>query len=229
MDQKHSLEETVVQRTEQLKHALTDLERSYDVTLEFGGDLMDLKDAESERHSKMVTAFTIGLARAMKLSGDQIRVIARGAFLHDLGLIAIPDSILRKPSALTPAESEIFQEHCVRGYRVLKKIPFLSEAAEIVYAHEEHFDGSGYPRGLKGEEIPLGARLVAVTHFLDELTAKPGSGPAFSSADIRRKIESQSGKRFDPEVVRVLMSMPDTIFEDLRAHVDSQIRQYTAS
>ncbi len=229
MDQKHSLEETVVQRTEQLKRALMDLERCYDITLEFGGDLLNLKAAESDRHSKSVTSFTIALARSMGLPGDKIRVIARGAFLHDLGLIAIPDAILRKPRALTLVESEIFQQHCVRGYRVLKKIPFLSEAAEIVYAHEEHFDGSGYPRGLKGDEIPLGARLVAVTHFLDELTAKPGSGSALSWADIRGKIESESGKRFDPEVVRVFISMPETIWQDLRAEVDSQIRQYTAS
>ena len=228
MDQEHGLEALVAARTEQLRQSMTDLERSYDMTLEFGGDLLDLKDAEPERHFKFVTAFTIALARAMGLSGAKIRVIARGAFLHDLGLIAVPDAILRKPGALTPAESEIFRGHCVRGYRVLRKIPFLAEAAEIVYAHEEHFDGSGYPRGLKGEEIPLGARLVAVTHFFDELTAKPAGGPAISWADIRGKIESQSGRRFDPEVVRVLMAMPDTIFVDLRAQIDSQIRQYTA-
>lgn len=219
-----NLESLVAARTHQLTQTTTDLERTYDIALELAADLLDLKHAESEFQNRYVTSFTIALARAMGLSGGKIREIARGAFLHDLGLIAIPDAILRKPSALLPVESEIFQQHCVRGYRVLKKIPFLAEAAEIVYAHEEHFDGSGYPRGLKGEEIPLGARMVAVTHFLDELTAKPGSGPALSWADIRRKIESESGKRFDPGVVRVLMSMPETIWQDLRAQIDSQIR-----
>src|SRR6266849_2830443 len=148
-----NLESLVAARTEQLRHAMTELERSYDVTLEALGDALDLKDAETEGHSKRVTAFTIAMARAMGLSSDQIRVIARGAFLHDIGKMAIPDAILRKPGALDPEERDIMREHCYRGYQMLKKIPFLSEAAEIVYAHQEKFDGSGYPRGLKGQEI----------------------------------------------------------------------------
>src|SRR5467141_1251718 len=130
-----NLEALVAQRTQQLRGALTDLERSYDITLEALGDALDLKAAETEGHSKRVTAFTIAVARAMGLSGEKIRVIARGAFLHDIGKMAIPDAILRKPGALTEAETEIMREHCFRGYQMLKKIPFLSEAAEIVYSH----------------------------------------------------------------------------------------------
>src|SRR5512138_1456850 len=152
-----NLESLVAARTEQLRQAMTDLERSYDITLEALGDALDLKDAETEGHSKRVTAFTIAIARAMGLSGDKIRVIARGAFLHDIGKMAIPDSILRKPGALTQEEIAIMREHCYRGYQMLRKIPFLSEAAEIVYAHHEFWDGSGYPRGLKADAIPLGA------------------------------------------------------------------------
>src|ERR1700693_2575173 len=132
-----NLESLVAARTEQLRQAMVELERSYDITLEALGDALDLKDAETEGHSKRVTALTIAIARAMGLTADQIRVIARGAFLHDIGKMAIPDAILRKPGALTPDEVAIMREHCYRGYQILRKIPFLGEAAEIVYSHQE--------------------------------------------------------------------------------------------
>ena len=148
------LEALVEARTEQLQKAMNSLERSYDITLEALGDALDLKDAETEGHSKRVTAFTIAVARQMGISTDQIRVIARGAFLHDIGKMAIPDAILRKPGALNPDETLIMREHCYRGYQMLKKIPFLAEAADIVYSHQEKYDGTGYPRGLKGSRFP---------------------------------------------------------------------------
>ncbi len=107
-----------------MQHAMYDLERSYDITLEALGDALDLKDAETEGHSKRVTAFTIAIARAMEVPKEQITVIARGAFLHDIGKMAIPDAILRKPGALTPDEITIMREHCYRGYQLLKRIPF---------------------------------------------------------------------------------------------------------
>jgi len=129
-----NLESLVAARTEQLRAAIVGLERSYDITLEALGDALDLKDAETEGHSKRVTAFTIAMARAMHLPDDQIRVIARGAFLHDIGKMAIPDAILRKPGALTPDEVLIMREHCYHGYQMLRKIPFLSEASDIVYS-----------------------------------------------------------------------------------------------
>src|SRR6266478_2266035 len=153
-----NLETRVEARTDQLRKAMGNLERSYDITLEALGDAIDLKYAETEGHSKRVTAFTIAMARHRGLSDDQVRIIARGAFLHDIGKMAIPDAILRKPGAMTEAETEIMREHCFRGYQMLKKIPFLAEASEIVYAHQERFDGTGYPRGLSGNDIPLGAR-----------------------------------------------------------------------
>src|SRR6267143_5736557 len=139
-----NLESLVEARTDQLQTAMTNLERSYDITLEALGDALDLKDKETEGHSRRVTAFTIAIARAMGLAGDQIRVIARGAFLHDIGKMAIPDAILNKPGALTPDEAGIMREHSYHGYQIVKKIPFLQEAAEIVYAHQERFDGTGY-------------------------------------------------------------------------------------
>ena len=141
-----SLEQMVQARTEMLRHAMEDLEHSYDVTLEALGDALDLKDSETEGHSKRVTAYTIALARAMGIPPAEIKVIARGAFLHDIGKMAIPDEILRKPGKLTPEEQEVMREHCARGYHMLRKIPFLAGAAEIVFCHQEHYDGSSTAR-----------------------------------------------------------------------------------
>jgi putative nucleotidyltransferase with HDIG domain len=217
------LESMVEARTEQLKNAVADLERSYGMTLEALGGALDLKDAETEGHSRRVTVFTIAIARAMGLPKDQIDVIARGAFLHDIGKMAIPDAILRKPGKLTPDEIKIMQEHCYHGYQILKKIPFLTEAAEIVYAHQEHFDGTGYPRQLKGEEIPLGARLFAVADTLDAMTMDRPYRKAQSLAAAREEINRWAGRQFDPEVVKVFLSLPEKIWPDLRKEIDSQV------
>jgi putative nucleotidyltransferase with HDIG domain len=222
-----NLESLVAARTEQLRQAMTDLERSYDITLEALGDALDLKDAETEGHSKRVTAFTIAMARAMGLSTERIRVIARGAFLHDIGKMAIPDAILRKPGALTPEETDIMREHCFRGYQMLKKIPFLSEAAEIVYTHQERYDGTGYPRGLHGDQIPMGARIFSVADTLDAITSDRPYRAAQSIAVAREEVERFCGRQFDPEVVRIFMGMPETIWDDLRKEINSQIYKFT--
>jgi putative nucleotidyltransferase with HDIG domain len=218
-----NLESLVAARTDQLRQAMTDLERSYDITLEALGDALDLKDAETEGHSKRVTAFTIAIARAMGLSGDRIRIIARGAFLHDIGKMAIPDAILRKPGALTLEETEIMREHCFRGYQMLKKIPFLAEASEIVYSHQERFDGTGYPRRLQGDEIPLGARIFSVADTLDAITSDRPYRAAQPIAAARKEIKRCMGAQFDPAVVSVFLEMPDSIWEDLRKEINSQI------
>jgi len=223
------LERMVEARTEQLQKAMTNLERSYDITLEALGDALDLKDAETEGHSKRVTAFTIAIARAMGLPRDQIAVIARGAFLHDIGKMAIPDKILLKPGPLDPDEITEMREHCYRGYQMLKKIPFLTEAAAIVYSHQEFFDGSGYPRGLKGEEIPLGARIFAVADTLDAITSDRPYRRKRSIAEARKEIEVWKDRQFDPEVVKTFLSMPEKIWDDLRQDIDSQINRFAYS
>src|SRR3954464_3735889 len=221
-----NLESLVAARTEQLRQAMTDLERSYDITLEALGDALDLKDAETEGHSKRVTAFTIAMARAMGVAGEKIRIIARGAFLHDIGKMAIPDAILRKPGALSEEEKLIMQEHCYRGYHMLRKIPFLAEAADIVYSHQEKYDGTGYPRGLKGEQIPLGARIFAVADTLDAITSDRPYRAAQPTKAALAEIGKFSGTQFDPTVVRTFLSMPETIWEDLRRQINSQIHRY---
>ncbi len=214
-----NLEALVSARTQQWKTALANLEKSYDVTLEALGDALDLKDAETEGHSKRVTAYTIAMARKMGLPKDEISVIARGAFLHDIGKMAIPDDILRKPGKLTAQETAIMREHAYSGYKMLSKIPFLAEAAEIVYSHQEYFDGTGYPRGLKGEEIPLGSRIFSIADTLDAMTSDRPYRAAQSFAAARKEIVRCAASQFDPEVVRVFMEMPDSIWEDLRKDI----------
>jgi len=218
-----NLESLVEARTNQLQAAMANLEQSYDITLEALGDALDLKDAETEGHSKRVTAFTIAIARAMGIPREQIAVIARGAFLHDIGKMAIPDAILRKPDKLDPEEVALMREHAYRGYQMLRKIPFLLEASEIVYAHQERFDGTGYPRGLKGNDIPLGARIFSVADTLDAITSDRPYRPAQSLKAARAEIVRWSGRQFDPDVVRVFLEMPDQIWEDLRKDIDAQI------
>src|ERR1051326_8232930 len=193
-----NLETLVTARTEQLRKAMASLERSYDITLEALGDALDLKDAETEGHSKRVTALPIAIARHMGLPDDEVRVIARGAFLHDIGKMAIPDAVLRKPGPLNEEEKQIMREHCSRGYDIVRRIPFLVEAAEIIYAHQERFDGTGYPRGLKGDDIPLGARIFAVADTLDAITSDRPYRGAQSLEAAKEEIMRWSGRQFDP-------------------------------
>ena len=222
-----NLEQVVRARTEMLRQAMEDLEHSYDVTLEALGDALDLKDSETEGHSKRVTAYTIALARAMGISPAEIKVIARGAFLHDIGKMAIPDEILRKPGKLTPEEQEVMREHCARGYQMLRKIPFLSEAAEIVFTHQEHFDGSGYPSGLSGSSIPIGARIFAVADTLDAITSDRPYRVARTFDAAREEIVRCSGTQFDPAVVEVYLKIPNELWLELRSEITGQDRSFS--
>jgi putative nucleotidyltransferase with HDIG domain len=222
-----SLEEMVRARTEMLRHAMEDLEHSYDVTLEALGDALDLKDSETEGHSKRVTAYAIALARAMGIPPDEIKIIARGAFLHDIGKMAIPDEILRKPGKLSPEEQTIMREHCARGYHMLRKIPFLAGAAEIVYCHQEYYDGNGYPNGLRGREIPIGARIFAVADTLDAITSDRPYRKARGFDTAREEILRCSGTQFDPAVVEVFLKIPNELWQELRSEISGQNRRFS--
>ena len=222
-----NLEQVVQARTEMLRQAMEELEHSYDITLEALGDALDLKDSETEGHSKRVTAYTIALARAMGISQAQIKVIARGAFLHDIGKMAIPDEILRKPGPLTSEEQEIMREHCTRGYLILRKIPFLSEAAEIVRTHQEHYDGSGYPTGLRGNEIPIGARIFSVADTLDAITSDRPYRKARSFDAARQEVLRCSGSQFDPSVVEIFLKIPNELWNELRSEITGQQKRFS--
>ncbi len=216
----HNLEDMVSARTGRLREAMQDLERSYDITLEAMGDALDLRDQETEGHSKRVTAYTIAIARTMGLQANELKVIARGAFLHDIGKIATPDSILLKPGRLNPEEKAIMREHCARGYEMIRKIPFLRDAAEIVYTHQECFDGTGYPRNLQGSEIPLGARIFAIADTLDAMTSDRPYRKGTNFAAATQEIARCSGTQFDPGIVTVFLNMPLDSWPQLRGDIE---------
>jgi len=222
-----NLEQVVRARTEMLRLAMENLEHSYDVTLEALGDALDLKDSETEGHSKRVTAYTIALARAIGIAPAEVKVIARGAFLHDIGKMAIPDEILRKPGKLSTEEQEIMREHCTRGYHILRKIPFLAGAAEIVFSHQEHYDGSGYPNGLRGSETPIGARIFAVADTLDAITSDRPYRKARSFDAAREEILRCSGTQFDPGVVEAVLKISNDLWHELRSEITSQNKRYS--
>jgi HD-GYP domain-containing protein (c-di-GMP phosphodiesterase class II) len=211
-DRVRNLETLLAARTEQWQSAMRELERSYDISLEMMGEGLDLKTGNTDGHSKRVTVFTIVLARAMGIPDNQITVIARGAFLHDIGKTTIPESILRKPEPLTAQEEAQLRQYCRNGYEMLSRVPFLEEAAKIVYAQEERFDGRGYPRELKGEEIPIGARLLAVAHVIEDFS----SGDAQTLVSAQDWILRQSRIRFDPLVVKASISVPLEVWQKLR-------------
>lgn len=218
------LEHLVAERTQQLSIALQDLEQSYDYTLEALGGALDAKDAETEGHCQRVTAFTITIARAMGVDKALLRHIARGAFLHDIGKMGVPDQILRKPGPLTAEEREVMRRHCKIGYDVLQRIPFLKEAAEIVLTHQESYDGSGYPNGLRGEQIPLGARIFAVADTLDAMISDRPYRKALPISAARAEIKKFSGKQFDPRVVEVFLAQPDSLWLALHEKIGDPFR-----
>ena len=219
-----NLEELVKQRTAQLTGALSQLEQSYDDTLEALGGALDLKDAETEGHCQRVTAITISIAKAMQLDPILLAPIARAAFLHDIGKMAIPDQILLKPGPLTDEERDVMRRHSEIGHGMLVRIPFLREAAEIVLAHQEAYDGSGYPRGLRGEQIPLGARIFAVADTLDAMTSDRPYRRALPISAAREEIMRCAGTQFDPKVVEVFLTLPDSLWAELRENIGAPFR-----
>jgi HD-GYP domain-containing protein (c-di-GMP phosphodiesterase class II) len=138
--------------------------------------------------------------------------LARGAYLHDIGKLGVPEGILLKPGPLTGEERKLMQRHSQIGFDLLKDIPFLADAAEVVLMHHERFDGSGYPKGLKGEEIPLGARIFAIADTLDAITSDRPYQRASSFEPAREVIRRLSGTGFDPQVVSVFLNLPEHIW-----------------
>ncbi len=219
-----NLELMVEERTAQLTGAISQLEQSYDDTLEALGSALDLKDAETEGHCQRVTAFCISIAKAMPVPSNYLPILARAAFLHDIGKMAIPDGILRKPGPLNDDEKQIMRKHCEIGYNMLIRIPFLRDAAEIVLAHQEFYDGSGYPRGLKNEQIPLGARIFTIADSLDAMISDRPYRKALPMSHACGEIRRCSGTQFDPSVVDVFMSIPEQHWLELRENLGSPFR-----
>jgi putative nucleotidyltransferase with HDIG domain len=151
-------------------------------------------------------------------------VLARAAFLHDIGKMAIPDKILRKAGPLDDAEQVIMRTHCEIGYNMLTRVPFLRDAAEIVLAHHECFDGTGYPRGLRGEQIPLGARIIFIADALDAMLSDWPYRDARPMSQAFEEIRRCAGVQFDPKIVEVFLSIPKNHFVELRENLGSPFR-----
>lgn len=189
------------------------MQRSYRATLDALLAALDTRDTETEGHSERVAAYTMAMARRLDLSPDELVNIERGALLHDIGKIGVPDSILYKPGPLTPEEWEIMKQHPVIGYRMCMKVDALRPAAPIVLHHHERWDGQGYPYGLAGEAIPLGARIFAIADTLDAITSDRPYRKAKSFAEAREEIVRCAGTQFDPEMVKLFLEIPE---EELR-------------
>jgi putative nucleotidyltransferase with HDIG domain len=202
------LEEMVAERTVQLLAALQQIEHSYEGTLQALGAAIDLRDHETAGHSKRVCRYSLEIARAMGWSDKQLGNLARGAYLHDIGKLGVRDGILLKPGPLTKEERKLMQQHVQIGFDLVKDIPFLADAAEIILSHHEHYDGGGYPRGLKGEEIALSARIFAVVDTLDAITSDRPYRRAASFDVASETIRRLSGSQLDPKVVSVFLNIP---------------------
>ena len=224
-----NLEEMVCERTVQLQSALIQVEQSYWDTLDALGAAIDLRDHETAGHSQRVALYSIEMLTRMHGAPQQIKNLAMGARLHDIGKLAIPDAILLKPGALTEKERTIIERHVRIGYDLVKRIPFLTKAAEIILTHHEYWDGSGYPRGLKGPDIPLNARIFAVADTFDAMTSDRPYRAALPLHDARNEIRRRAGTQFDSEVASLFLSIPNETWEAIREQTaDVQVRATVA-
>jgi putative nucleotidyltransferase with HDIG domain len=192
---------------DRLQRSNTELRLAYDITLEGWSRALDLRDKETEGHSQRVTEMTLNLARSLGLGEEALAQFRRGALLHDIGKMGIPDQILLKPGKLTEEEWEIMRKHPVYAYELLRPIAYLQPALEIPYCHHEKWDGTGYPRGLKGEQIPLAARIFAVADVYDALRSDRPYRQGWPEEKVREYIKEQAGTHFDPRVVEAFLRL----------------------
>lgn len=210
-----TLERRVQEATRDLALTLRELQDTYRATLEALGSALDTRDVGTEAHSRRVHGHALTIARAHGVPERDIKDIEHGVLLHDIGKIGIPDAILLKPGPLTPEEWIIMRTHPEVGRRLIERIPFLRGALPIVYHHHEKWDGTGYPLGLRGEAIPLGARIFAVADAFDAMTFDRPYSKAVSYKAARQEIQRCAGTHFDPAVAKTFLSIPETVFEEI--------------
>jgi response regulator RpfG family c-di-GMP phosphodiesterase len=210
------LEELVEQRTAELDQALDSLENAYRSTLQALTAALETRDAETHGHSERVVTFSLRLGREYGLAGPQIKALEFGSLLHDIGKIGVPDAILRKPAKLTDEEWVRMREHPMHGQQILRGIKFLEGAARVVAQHHEKWDGSGYPLGLKTEEIDICARIFSVADAFDAITSDRvyRQGRPYEAA--AQELDEWSGRQFDPKVVEAFHRVPPEDWEELR-------------
>ena len=207
-----TLEQKVEERTREL-------EESYESTLEAMITALDFRDNETMGHSRRVVEYAVIVAKTMGVVEPDLSWIRRGAILHDVGKIGVSDGILRKPGKLDASEWEEMKRHPEMGYQMLKHIRFLAPALDIVYCHQERWDGSGYPRGLAGTSIPLGARIFAAVDTFDAMTSDRPYRAAMTIQAARDEIRRFSGVQFDPAVAAAFLSIDEAVWRDIRERV----------
>ena len=218
-----NLERLVEERTHEVLAAMAeirslsdDLRAAYDATLAAMLSALDKRDNETQGHSLRVVAYTERLAKEIGIAEPELTAIRRGALLHDVGKIGVPDAILRKPGKLDRDEWLVMKKHSELGYEMLRDIKFLRDAALIVLTHQERFDGTGYPRGLKGEEIPIGARIFACADALDAMTSDRPYRKALPYERVRQELIDFAGTQFDPLVVEAFLRIPPEDWRRIR-------------
>ena len=199
-----------------LSRAVAGVAEAYQSTLSALVAALDARESETADHSQRVVRFTLAIADKLDVPADEREQIGRGALLHDIGKIGVADSILLKPGPLTGCEWAEMRRHPEIGHQILRGIPFLASAAEIVLCHQERWDGGGYPRGLVHGEIPLGARIFAIADTFDAMTSDRPYRQASTIAQARREIGRCAGSQFDPRCVRAFLALPEAELLDLR-------------
>ena len=189
-----------------LQRANADLREAYDKTIEGWVLALDLRDRETEGHTQRVTEMAVKLARELGCTDEELLQIRRGALLHDMGKMGIPDEILQKPGPLTDEEWVVMRKHPLYAYQMLSPISYLNQAVIIPYYHHERWDGTGYPHGLKGEDIPLFARLFAVVDVWDALSSDRPYRKSMAPKDVAEYLQNESGRLFDPYIVEKFLS-----------------------
>jgi response regulator RpfG family c-di-GMP phosphodiesterase len=210
------LERRVDEATLNLEKAYHQLQHTYQQTLEALGAALDSRDVGTESHSRRVHGYSLALAHEHGFKNEDLTDLAHGVLLHDIGKIGIPDAILLKPGALTADEWKVMRTHPEIGKRLIEKIPFLHGAIPVVWCHHEKWDGTGYPRGLAGEDIPLNARIFSVVDAFDAMTFDRPYSKAISFDAAFAEIKRCAGAHFDPRVVESFLRVPQTILEEIR-------------
>ncbi|MFN8412022.1 MAG: response regulator [Anaerolineales bacterium] len=200
----------LVEQRNELEKAHSDLIKSYDKTIEGWVSALDLRDRETEGHSLRVTQMMVKFAQRVGIEQSRLEDVRRGALLHDIGKLGIPNSILLKPGKLTEDEWDVMRKHPVYAYEWLSVIDFLTPALDIPYCHHEKWDGSGYPRGLRGEEIPVEARMFAIIDVWDALCSDRPYRAAMPETEALAFMKTQSGIHFDTKLLEIFMSMRQT-------------------
>jgi putative nucleotidyltransferase with HDIG domain len=210
------LEEMVEQRTAELDRALRSLGDAYRTTLRALTAALEARDSETHGHSERVVNFSLRLGREMGLDAEQMRSLEFGSLLHDIGKIGVPDAILRKPAALDESEWVRMREHPLHGQRILRGIEFLEGASRVVAQHHEKWDGSGYPLGLRDEEIDQNARIFAVADAFDAITSDRVYRRGRSYEEAAAELDDFAGRQFDPTVVEAFHRVPRTEWDEIR-------------